>query len=243
MNEDILVSLKNVSFKYNDEPVLENISMDIKRGEFMGLIGPNGSGKTTLLKIIVGLLSQTSGELKLFGTNSKSFKEKWRIGYVPQRAGLSIFNFPITVQEIVSLGLVNAKNITHDAVRDALNAVEMHKFRSRLINELSGGQQQRVFIARSLVKNPELLLLDEPTVGVDSQAQKSFYELLRHLNRERNLTLILVSHDIDVVSKEVNTIACINRTLLGHVSSSEFKKEHLVEKMYGENLLKITHKH
>lgn len=243
MKDDVLVSISDVSFVYNSEPVLEHITLDVKKGEFLGVIGPNGSGKTTLLKIIVGLIKPTSGRVTLFGTDPTNFHDRSKMGYVPQRAGQNLFNFPITVEEIVSMGITSNKVKKGDPIREALNAVEMHKYRNRLIGELSGGQQQRVFIARALIGNPELLILDEPTVGVDSEAQAAFYELLQKLNKKMNLTLVLVSHDIDVVAKEVTTIACLNGTLICHVPPKEFMKKDYLEKVYGKNLGFVVHNH
>lgn len=244
MNQrDVLVDLKNVSFKYNDEVVLEKINLEIKRGDFVGVIGPNGSGKTTLLKLMVGVLDPTEGKVAMFGMESEKFKDRYKLGYVPQRAGLSLINFPITVYELVQLGLVGVKNGSKEAIRDALNAVSMHKHKDKLLSELSGGQQQRVFIAKALVGNPELLILDEPTVGVDKESQDDFYHLLGHLNKDRNLTLVLVSHDIDVVSKEVSSVVCINKKILGNMPASTFSKNEYIEKMYGKSLQKVVHHH
>jgi zinc transport system ATP-binding protein len=199
MYKEIVVKISAVNYSYNSEPVLENINLDIHRGEFLGLIGPNGSGKTTLLKIILGLIKPDSGTISLLG----------RVGYVPQKAGLTSFHFPVTAWEVVSMA---APSSTH--IKEALVAVNMQDHAQKLLFELSGGQQQRIFIARALVNHPELLILDEPTVGVDVQSQTKFYGLLAKLNRDFKLTIILVSHDIDVVAHEVDTIACINRTLV-----------------------------
>lgn len=239
MKNDILIDINHLSFGYiRTGKVLEDINLVVKRGDFLGLIGPNGSGKTTLLKMILGLLNPSQGEIFLFGENLKSFRDWRKIGYVPQKAGLFSMRFPITVEEVVSMGLGDKK-----AVTEALKSVEMMGLRKRLINDLSGGQQQKVFIARALVSNPELLILDEPTVGVDSKSQLRFYELLKELNRRRNLTLILVSHDIDVVANMVKTVACLNRTLLFHGEPKDIMKGNFWEKLYGKDVRLVIHDH
>ncbi len=246
----IQVELQNVNTAYGGEPILENINLKIDKGDFLGIIGPNGSGKTTLLKTILGLLSPTSGTVSLFGKNISDFSDWQKVGYVPQKAGSNLVRFPITVWETVSLGRLNSKRWLdfetpkdERAISDALEAVGMFPHKKRLLGELSGGQQQRVFIAKALASHPELLLLDEPTVGVDSESQAKFYELLKKLNRDMELTLILVSHDIDVVAHEVTTIACINRTIVSHGKPKDVLKGDFMKKMYGENLRMVVHGH
>ncbi|MBI2405364.1 metal ABC transporter ATP-binding protein [Candidatus Gottesmanbacteria bacterium] len=241
ITDNVLVSIKDVSFAYNGELVLDSINLKIKRGDFLGIIGPNGSGKTTLLKIMLGLLKPKSGSVDV----SES-----KIGYVPQKPGSSITPFPITVEEVVALGTMTGgrwldiktakdkRNIT-----DALEAVGMQSERKRLLKELSGGKQQRVFIARALAAGPELLILDEPTVGVDVEAQEKFYQLLRNLNQNRKLTLVIVSHEMDVVAHEVNTIACLNTRLVCHGTPKEVLKSDFMEKLYGKELKFVVHGH
>ncbi len=237
MNNNILVKINNVSFHYDGQLVLDSINLEIKRGEFLGIIGPNGSGKTTLLKIILGLLKPDKGSIQLFGQDIKVFHDWSKIGYVPQKAGSVVTHFPITVEEVIEMS--GNKN----EVTDALTAVDMEKHRKRLLNELSGGQQQRVFIARALALHPELLILDEPTVGVDVDSQAKFYQLLRDLNTKHNLTLVLVSHDIDVVAHEVNEIACINCKLICHGKPKDILNSDFMEKLYGKELRFVVHGH
>jgi zinc transport system ATP-binding protein len=250
MKENPLITISQVNFTYDAEPVLADINLQVKRGEFLGIIGPNGSGKSTLLKIILGLLKPNSGTVELFGTDIKSFQDWSKIGYVPQKAGSTYAHFPITVEEVVSLGLTNNDRLIdfiqsedRQRITETLAAVQMENHRKKLLNELSGGQQQRVFIAQALISQPELLVLDEPTVGVDSDSQARFYELLQDLNRKLNLTLILVSHDIEVVAHEVTRIACINRTIISHGHPQEMLAGNFIEKLYGKDLRFIIHKH
>ena len=233
-----LVKIAGVSFSYSEVLAVKDINLEVKRGDFLGLIGPNGSGKTTLLKIILGLLKPQSGTVSLFGKDIASFKEWSKIGYVPQKASVDIASFPISVMEIVGMGGASRKTIM-----ESLEAVQMKEHRSALIRELSGGQQQRVFIARALASKPQLLILDEPTVGVDIESQEKFYELLKDLNQKLKLTLVLVSHDIDVVAHEVSEVACINCTLIGHGKPKEIFKSNFLEELYGKNLRFVIHGH
>ena len=229
MNDDIVVQLKGVSFSYNGEKALDNIDLDIKRGDFLGIIGPNGSGKTTLLKIILGLVKPQKGSVTVSGV---------RIGYVPQRAGANVTKFPISVEEVVGMG-----GATQRVISESLEEVGMKEHKKKLLKELSGGQQQRVFIARALAEKPQLLVLDEPTVGVDADSQAKFYELLKELNKKHNLTLILVSHDVDVVAHEVSEIACINSKLVCHGKPHDVLKSDFMEKLYGKDLRFVVHGH
>ena len=238
MKDDAIVKISDVSFRYNGEPSISNINLEIKRGEFLGIIGPNGSGKTTLLKIMLGLLKPQKGYVQLFGQDINSFKDWSKIGYVPQKAGSDVTNFPISVEEVVGMG-----GADHETITNSLVKVEMAEHRKRLFRELSGGQQQRVFIARALAPKPELLILDEPTVGVDINSQTKFYQLLRDLNRNLKLTLALVSHDIDVVAHEVGEIACINCKLVCHGKPKDILKSNFMEKLYGKELRFVLHGH
>ncbi|MEK7165512.1 MAG: metal ABC transporter ATP-binding protein [Patescibacteria group bacterium] len=248
--KNTLVSVDNVGFAYNGEKVLEHISFDVGRGDFLGLIGPNGSGKTTLLRIILGLLVPQEGEVKLFGKPVSGFKEWGRIGYVPQRATYFDTRFPITVAEVVGLGRVMKAGLFQQldsrdqaAIDEALLEVGLREHKNTPLVQLSGGQQQRVLIAKALSAQPELLILDEPTVGDDVEAQDKFYEELTQLNQKRNLTMILVSHDIDVVVNEVNKLACLNKRLIYHGGAKEFIKGNYLEKLYGKSRRFVLHGH
>lgn len=250
MNNNVIISLKNIGFGYDNIPVLDKINFEVKQGDFLGIIGPNGSGKTTLLKIILGLLPPTQGSVGLFGVSLSKFKNWSKIGYVPQKAGANTVNFPISVFEIVAMGRINNSRFLDFATRKdkevifkSLEEVEMLKSKNRLISELSGGQQQRVYIARALASRPELLILDEPTVGVDIESQSKFYDLLKKLNQKHKLTLILVSHDVNAVAHEVTEIACINRTMIAHGPPREILHEDFVEKLYGKELRYVLHNH
>jgi zinc transport system ATP-binding protein len=233
-----LVTVNEVSFSYGNTPVLEFIDFAIEKGEYVGILGPNGSGKTTLLKIILGMLTPTKGDVTLLGKPLKEFIDWKKIGFISQKATQFEARFPVTVSEVVSL---NAKNIK--SVISSLKKVGMEDYKDRLITELSGGQQQRVFIAKAIAGDPELLILDEPTVGIDPTAQKDFYSLLSTLNKDLGITLIIVSHDTDVIVKEVSRIICINKRMVCHVTPKEFISGNYIDKLYGEGHKHIEHHH
>ena len=225
----VQVSIRNLYFFYGEQLILEDISFDIERGDFLAIVGPNGSGKTTLLKIILGLLKPAKGSVTLLGSDVTSLSCWHLIGYVPQKATHVDPLFPISVAEVVGLGRIAAKRFPRwltqkdkEAVFRALEQVGMASFVNRKISDLSGGQQQRVFIARAIVNNPRILFLDEPATGIDSTAQEEFYDLLDRLNREHELTVVMVTHDIGVVNKHVNKVACLNRRLVFHGTHEEF---------------------
>ena len=220
MNTEI-VKLNNVRVAYGDIVVLNNINLSIKSHDFLGIIGPNGGGKSTLLKVLLGLIKPESGTVSIFGTSPSRARQ--RIGYVSQRF-LFDLDFPASVRDVVIMGRYHTRGMFHrynnadnEAAEKALQLVGMREYADKQIGKLSGGQQQRVFVARALVSEPELLLLDEPTASVDPNAQTEFYELLGKLKKE--LTIVLVSHDIGAISVYVDEIACLNREMFYHGSS------------------------
>ncbi len=241
-----IIELKNISFSYGDDAVLNNLSLEVYKGDYLGIIGPNGGGKTTLIKIMLGLLP-ARGEVRLFGKDIREFKEWSKIGYVSQRATQIDMSFPITVSEVVSMGRYAMKGIfrflnaeDRKKVVEALREVEMDGYQNRLIGDLSTGQQQRVFIARALAGEPEVIVLDEPTVGVDLKTQEQFYTLLRNLNREKHITLILASHDLDVIEREATGLICINRSVAYCGSVKGFRMHEGYSDFYKESI-KIHH--
>ena len=243
------VELEGVDARYGEVHVLEHIDLTVEPGDFLGIIGPNGSGKTTLLRIMLGLREPDRGVVRLFGHAPAAFRQWGRLGYVPQRATLDP-SLPVTVAEVVATGLVASLGLLgrtgareRQRVAEVLAQVGMAAHAAARIGALSIGQQQRVLIARALVSRPELLILDEPTGGVDPEAQTSFYALLRHLNRERDVTLILVSHDIGVVAKEVTKLACLNRRLVFHGRPADFLSDAALTALYGPAVGLVSHQH
>lgn len=235
------VSIEDLQVRLDGRTVLEEVFLEVEEGDFLGLIGPNGGGKTTLLKAILGLIKPSRGRVLVFGMNPEAART--RVGYLPQK---SLFDqkFPVSSIEVVMMGRYGRKGLfgrycaeDKDAALAALAAVGMEEQADREIGALSGGQQQRIFVARALVSEPDLLLLDEPATGIDSSRQREFYELLRDLNE--NMTIIMVSHDISAVSTYVNKIACVNRKLYYHGSKELFAEE--IEEAYQCPVEMIAH--
>jgi len=246
--EEPYIELNNVSFSYDKVPVIENLTFTVRKGEYLGIIGPNGGGKTTLIKVILGLLHPTEGAVMLFGKDRHDFKEKYRIGYVPQRVSQADKNFPATVFEVVKTGRIarlgffeTFKKKDIQAVERAMEISGISKYRDTLIGNLSGGERQRVFIARALASEPDVLILDEPTVGVDIGAQKTFYDFLSSLNKEQKLTIIFISHDVDAVSQETKTVLCLNHNLVCHGLPKDLLNEHVLERLYGKHSQIVAH--
>ncbi|TCS83102.1 metal ABC transporter ATP-binding protein [Tepidibacillus fermentans] len=246
-----LIEIHNLSFQYGNNQVLNHVNLVVDEGEFFGLVGPNGSGKSTLLKIILGLLQPSNGEIKLFGQPIEQFRDWKKIGYVSQKANSFNRGFPATVEEIVETGLYGSIGLfrslhksDREKVKEALKLVGLEELAKRNISKLSGGQQQRVFIARAIVSQPKLLILDEPTVGVDTKSVHQFYRLMGKLNRDLGMTLILVSHDIGMVTEKVSKLACLNKQLFFHGTPKEFEQQRgVLEKTYGSEMSLVTHHH
>lgn len=230
--------------------MLANISFNIARGDFVGILGPNGSGKTTLMRLILGLLSPVSGEIKVFEQLPRRLRQRYRIGYVPQRISQEAFIFPSTVQEVVQSGRTAVVGLFRAftgsdkmAVDKAMRLSKISHLRQRRLDQLSGGERQRVFIARALAGEPELLILDEPTIGVDVTSQETFYGLLCELNNKHALTILLVSHDIDVVAAEAKTVLLLNRKLVGFGPAKQFMNQRYLEQLYQSDVKFIAHRH
>ncbi|MFC0558074.1 metal ABC transporter ATP-binding protein [Halalkalibacter alkalisediminis] len=244
------VELKNISFHYGNQKVLENVSLTIKKGSFLGLVGPNGSGKSTLIKLMLGLLPTQQGDIELFGEKASKFRHWEKIGFVSQKANSFNTGFPATVFEVVSMGLYGKIGLFRflgrkhkQQVKEAIDQVGMSKYMNRNIGELSGGQQQRVFIARALVSQPELLILDEPTVGVDATSVRQFYDMLDHLNKDKRITLVMVTHDIGAMTDHVTDVACLNKTLHFHGNTADFEANQDLSTFYGHDVHLLTHNH
>lgn len=216
-----IIKVTNLSYYYDSIPALDHISFTVDKGDFLGIIGPNGAGKTTLFQCMLGIVNDYSGEINLFGSDIRQNKKMLqRIGYVPQKKSVEQA-FPATVSEIVSLGMIGNK-INTESIDSAIEFVELGAYRNKRIGELSEGQQQRVIIAKALVKQPDLLILDEPTTGIDSAAQQRFYDLLTKLNKDKGITIVWSSHDMNAVKKLASKVACIDRKLFFHGQSGDF---------------------
>lgn len=235
-----IIELDKVCFAYAKDEVIKDVSLEIHKGDYVGIIGPNGGGKSTLLKLMLGILKPDEGTIELFGERINNFRNWSKIGYVPQRAHIEI-NFPATVEEVVAMGRYGRRGLFHFPTKEdkektylALKHVDMLGFKDRQIGDLSGGQQQRIFIARALAAEPEIIFLDEPTVGVDIKTQKQFYEFLRKLNKDLKLTLVLASHELDVVAHEATELVYINRTIVFYGNPQEFMKGAYFQELIGK---------
>ncbi len=244
---DYVIELENVTVRYQELVALEDVNLKVSPGEFLALIGPNGSGKTTLIKTILGLVTPVAGTVQLFGKPPQQLDGEWRrVGYVPQIAQIDP-RFPIQVFDVVLMGRYGQLGlIRRPGRRDrkaawrALERVGMSNLAQRSIGRLSGGQRQRVLVARALATEPELLLLDEPTTGVDVGTTEGLFDLLDDLHRQ-GITILVASHDVGVVAQHVNQVACLNRRLVTHGRPQEVLSGEVLECMYGPQAALVGH--
>ena len=216
-----VIELNDVTYAINGQTILNRVHLRVQPLDFMAMIGPNGGGKTTLFKLMLGLLKPTSGNIRILGQPPGRLSH--RIGYVPQNTHINT-EFPISALDVVLMGQLQpgSRHLRHSkkdrvAAHEALNRMGMGAYCHRRIGHLSGGQRQRVFIARALVCQPEILLLDEPTAHIDTKGQTELYGLLKELNRR--MTIVVVSHDSLVLSTHIKSVACVNRRLHYHPQS------------------------
>ncbi|GAB3411702.1 metal ABC transporter ATP-binding protein [Haloparvum alkalitolerans] len=243
-----VVAVEDVTYDYGETLAVEDVTLTVESGEFLGLVGPNGSGKTTLLHLMLGLLEPDEGSVSLFGEPIDEFEDGHRIGYVAQQATQQGSAMPVTVEEVVEMGryphrgsgrLTDADRRT---VREAMERVEIADLADRRIAALSGGQRQRAYIARAVASEADLLALDEPTVGVDAESRDRFYGLLQELNDD-GITIVLIEHDIGVVTDRASRIACINRRLFHHGDTESFVESDALEEAYGSTSSVVHHHH
>lgn len=242
-----LIAALDVHFRHGEESVLSALSFQIFAGDYVGILGANGSGKTTLIKLIVGLLEPSSGEIQLFGDNPRVFRGWDQVGYVPQHVFKNDQNFPATVEEIVASGFGRderrlAALERQTCVEQALESARVAQVRHRRIGELSGGERQRTFIARALATRPQLLILDEPTTGIDRTSEREFYALLKKLN-DSGMTILLISHDLDAIAREVKQVMCLNRTLVYFGAPEGLRHPGTLETLYGDGKQVLFHGH
>ena len=236
-----ILETENLSFRYNTVEVLRKISFDVHKGNYIGMVGPNGSGKTTLMKIVLGLLQPTQGRVSLFGLDQKRFGDWFRIGYLPQTITLSNPHFPATVREIVASGLFAGKRFPkrmnrsdETLIDEALSLMDVLYLKTALVGELSGGQQQRVFAARAIVSKPELLILDEPTAALDPEIRDHFFSTLDNLNRDQDVTIVLITHDIATIGKYASKLLYLDKKLVFFGSFEDFCSSENMTKYFGE---------
>jgi zinc transport system ATP-binding protein len=245
-----IFEVHGLSYKINGSEIVKNISFVVQKGEYSALIGPNGGGKTTLIRLLLGLEKPSEGSIKLFGKEQSQFKAWDKIGYVPQRVSQIDEYFPATVEEVVKMGRTAKRGLftresqaDRDAVETAMQKMDVLNLRHKLVGELSGGQRQRVMIARALASEPEVLILDEPNTGVDMVSQNRFYMLLRELNKKDGMTIIFITHDVGVIADDIQTMLCINQTLLSCNNPHEVLSCSEMSKLYGIDAHLIHHHH
>lgn len=241
-----IVDLEDIWVRYDGKWVLTSIYLKCFQGEILGIVGPNGGGKTTLLNVILGLVQPEKGTVQLFGRKPGK-QSRLEVGYLPQisRANRS---FPVTVLDVVLMGLYNRLGLFHRPGRnnrvkamDLLAQINMAEHAQKPFGTLSGGQQQRVSIARALASDPKLLVLDEPSTGIDSVAQEDFYELLARLRDEQGISVIMVSHDIGVITSHADRVACLNRQLHYHGEPDFCFDPEMQQKVFGKDLRVMVH--
>jgi ABC-type Mn2+/Zn2+ transport system ATPase subunit len=245
---DAIAELLHVTVRYQDLIALEDVTLRIMPAEFLAVIGPNGSGKTTLIKTILGLVEPAAGTVRLFGRAPGELGREWwgKVGYVPQLAHIDP-HFPIRVFDAVLMGRYGQVGLIRrpgsqdkKAARRALERVGLADLAQRQIGRLSGGQRQRVLIARALATEPELLILDEPTTGVDVGTTEGLFDLLDAFHGD-GMTVVVVSHDVGVVAQHVNQVACVNRRLVAHGRPAEVLRPDVLECMYGRQAALVGH--
>ncbi|HYW91602.1 MAG TPA: ABC transporter ATP-binding protein [Gammaproteobacteria bacterium] len=236
-----VIRLQGVSFSYGGPRVLDDVTLEVTRGEFLGVIGPNGSGKSTLLRLILGLIRPDTGQITVLGRPPKAARRA--VGYVPQFTTFAR-DFPISVEGTVLMGRLGRTRwlggysaSDRSRARRAMQETEIGSLAARPLASLSGGQLQRVLIARALACDPEILLLDEPTANVDLGAERTLFDLLRSFNRR--MTIVVVSHDVGFISEYVERVACLNRTLVCH-RTAELTGE-AIQELYGRPVHLIRH--
>ncbi|AUS95826.1 zinc ABC transporter ATP-binding protein [Clostridium thermosuccinogenes] len=245
-----VIEVNNLSFGYDGRLTIKDVSFSVDKGDFVGIIGPNGSGKSTLVKLLLGILRPSGGQIRILGENIEKFNCWDKIGYVSQKANAYNTAFPATVEEVVSanlfsrIGLFKPIGRKHrDVVYNALKLVGMQDYGKSLIGNLSGGQQQRVFIARVLVSEPEIMFLDEPTVGIDVKSEEELYCMLARLNNELGITIMMVTHDISAVTVHANKLACMaDKGLVMHDPKEEDAKKY-ISQLYGYEVNLHIHQH
>lgn len=236
MKNDPIISVRNLNYAVNNNQILSDIFFDIYEGEFVGIIGPNGAGKSTLVKIIIGEIEEYTGEVTIKG----------KIGYVPQTEEVDV-TFPMKVYELVLLGLYKDvgpikrfKKEHYQKVKEVLKILNVEELYSRQIGELSGGEYRRVMIARALVSEPDILILDEPEANIDKPGQELLLNILKKLKEEKNITIILVSHDLNMIFKETTKILCLNKILHCHKNTWDINIQDL-KNLYTEDFQLFAH--
>ena len=246
----VVLEVSNLQVDRGNSVVIEDADFTINQGDYVGIVGPNGGGKTTLLLSILNSIPKAKGNIRLFGQNIESFSHWDKVAFVPQHAVNFDSHFPLSVRELVSLGRVNRNNLGRalkhsdwEAVDEAIEFMGISDISDKRIGQLSGGQKQRVFVAKALVRHPEIILLDEPIVGVDAKTQEKFYKKLSDLNIKKGITILLVTHDLTAVFCRMSKVMCINRFVKVTEITGDVEPEEVLRKAYGDHFHFVFHKH
>jgi zinc transport system ATP-binding protein len=244
------IEVENVTIVRGGTKVVEDATFTVEAGDYVGMVGPNGGGKTSLVHAILGLLPVEMGSIRLLGSPLGTFRNWDRVGYVAQDATDFDANFPMTVRELVALGRLrreamgkplSAEDWRH--VDGAMDLMDLRPLEARRVGHLSGGQKQRVFVAKAMVRDPDLLILDEPVAGVDHRTQEGFYGLLSRVNRERGTTILMISHDLATVFCQMSKVACVNRRVHFAPITPELDEGEFLKKAYGDHFTFVFHEH
>lgn len=243
MTESTAIELQQLSFSYGGAKVLEQISLQVPHGEFLGIVGPNAGGKSTLLKLLLGLIQPQAGEIRVLGKSPQLARK--RLGYVPQYPAFAR-DFPVTAEQVVRMGRLGTGKLLggysrrdREIANRVMAETETLDLARRRIDTLSGGQLQRILVARALASEPSILLLDEPTANIDMRVENEIFDLLKLLNER--MTILVVSHDIAFISGYVHRVACLNRTLICH--KTEDIDGLKIQELYGEDVRMVAHHH
>ncbi len=246
-----ILSIANLSFNYGPLEVLRDVTFSVNKGDYIALAGPNGAGKTTLIRNILGLANGQGGRIEIFGQRLSDFKNWSRIGYLPQRVNLFNPLFPATVREVIGLGLLSGKRFPrqfnrkdNELILQSLELMSIDDLGSKLVSELSGGQQQRVFLARALISNPDLLILDEPGTALDPLSRDSFFKLMKKLNSERGLAIILITHDTSQIGEYAQKLMYLDKKVIFFGSFADFCASAEMDQYFGPFIQHlICHQH
>ncbi len=244
------IEIEGVSMVRDGSRVVEDATFTVEEGDYVGVVGPNGGGKTSLVLGILGLLPLERGTIRIFGTPVPEFRDWHRVGYVAQDATAFDVNFPMTVRELVGLGRLSRETLGRplraedwQRVDAALDLMDLGPVAGRRVGNLSGGQKQRVFVAKAMVRDPDLLILDEPVTGVDLRTQEEFYGLLSRVNRERGTTIVMISHDLATVFCQMSKVVCVNRHVHHAPITPELDEGEFLKKAYGDHFTFVFHEH
>ncbi|MDH7556374.1 MAG: metal ABC transporter ATP-binding protein [Candidatus Methanosuratincola sp.] len=250
MERGAVIEVKDLDVMRSGALVIQGASFEIARGDYVGIVGPNGGGKTTLLLALLGMIPRHRGTVKIFGQDLERFSDWGKIAYVSQDAINFDSDFPLTVRELVSLGRLGPRNVGRPLRRadwgrvdEALEFMGISDLAGKRIGELSGGQKQRMFVAMALVRDPEVIILDEPVAGIDAVTQEKFYQKMSDLNQRKGITILMVSHDLTAVFCRMSKLICVNREVNVAEITPDVDSNEILRKAYGEHFHFVFHRH